>query len=72
MVVPLMVDNWSQLSSLELRRTHMIDQLLGPILDLVVGMKQVDMLLDDHLWILTSGTGKLLCLFSDKGELPKL
>jgi hypothetical protein len=33
---------------------HMIYQLLSTILDLIIGMKQVDMLLDDLFWILTS------------------
>jgi hypothetical protein len=31
-----------------------VNQLLSPILDLIVGMKQMDMFLDDPLWVLPS------------------
>jgi hypothetical protein len=40
----------------------MINQLLSSILDLVIGMEQMNMFLDDSLWVLSSIPSAILFL----------
>jgi hypothetical protein len=55
MVVPLMVDNWNQVTARENSTlAHMVYQFLSPIFDLVICVKQVNMLFDYPFRILVS------------------
>ena len=46
----------------------MVDQLLSPILDLIVRMKQMNVFLHNPLWVLSSIS--LATSWGDEDELP--
>jgi hypothetical protein len=64
-----LVSAWS-LRTMSKRQTHMIDQLLSPILDLIISVKQMYVFLDDPLRVLPSESSAATSFWANEDTLP--